>query len=326
MPTGAALAFIVLALCLSILVMSLDNNVIATAIPTITDEFSRLDHVGWYGSAYLLTTASLQLLFGKFYTFWNMKTVFISAVAIFELGSLICGVAPTSLAFILGRAVAGVGGAGIFTGAFTILAYTVPLEKRPLYTGARNVYSSALYNFHLGAAFLLSVYFLPLWFQAVKGASAVSSGLYNLPLLIAVVVFSLGAGWLVTRWGYYAPFMLSGSLAMALGYGLISTFKPDTPPVQWIGYQLLAGTGVGLGLQQPLVAVQAVLPLADVPTGTAIVAGNRRVGGPGHLYLAPGGQGAETLPELDVGVVLGTGATRIRRLFRGGAGETRRGV
>lgn len=85
--------------------------------------------------AYLLTTASFQLLFGKFYTFFSIKWVYLVAIAIFELGSLICGVAPTSTALIVGRAVAGVGSAGIFSGALIIVAYSVPLAKRPMYTG-----------------------------------------------------------------------------------------------------------------------------------------------------------------------------------------------
>lgn len=120
---------------------------IATAIPTITAEFSSLPDMGWYGSAYLLTTASLQLLFGKLYTFFSIKWVFLSAVAVFELGSLVCGAARGSAALIAGRAVAGVGGAGIFSGAFTVLAYSVPLEKRPVYTGAISECRPSLWSY-----------------------------------------------------------------------------------------------------------------------------------------------------------------------------------
>jgi len=112
-----------------------DNSIIATAIPRITDEFHSLNDVGWYGSAYMLTGSSFQLFFGKFYTFWSIKWVFLSVIGLFEGGSLICALAPNSMTLIIGRAVAGVGSAGIFAGALTILAYTVPLEKRPLYSG-----------------------------------------------------------------------------------------------------------------------------------------------------------------------------------------------
>jgi MFS family permease len=97
-----------------------DNTIIATAIPRITDQFKALNDVGWYGSSYLLTTCATQLIYGKFYTFYSIKWVYLTALAIFELGSLICGVAPNSTALIIGRAIAGVGAAGIFSGAIWV--------------------------------------------------------------------------------------------------------------------------------------------------------------------------------------------------------------
>ncbi len=57
------------------------------------------------------------------------------ALGIFEIGSLICGVAPNSVALIIGRAVAGIGSAGIFSGAILIVASAVPLRQRPTYMG-----------------------------------------------------------------------------------------------------------------------------------------------------------------------------------------------
>lgn len=97
--------------------------------------FNSIDDVGWYGSSYLLTTCAFQLFFGKLYTFFSIKTVYLIAILIFEVGSAVCGAAPNSEALIIGRAVAGVGSAGIFSGAILIVANTVPLIKRPIYTG-----------------------------------------------------------------------------------------------------------------------------------------------------------------------------------------------
>lgn len=82
------------------------------------------------------TNQAPKLFFGKLYTFLNLKWVYLAALFIFELGSFICGIAPNSTALIIGRAVAGLGAAGIFTGAILIVANTVPLKKRPVYTGA----------------------------------------------------------------------------------------------------------------------------------------------------------------------------------------------
>lgn len=86
--------------------------------------------------AYLLPTGALQLLFGQFFSTFSIKWVFIASLTIFELGSVICAAAPSSVALIIGRAVAGVGGAGIFAGALLILANCVPLRARPTYMGA----------------------------------------------------------------------------------------------------------------------------------------------------------------------------------------------
>lgn len=64
-PTGIKLFLVTIALCLSVFLVALDNTIIATAIPKITDRFQSLGDVGWYASAYLLTTCALQLFFGK---------------------------------------------------------------------------------------------------------------------------------------------------------------------------------------------------------------------------------------------------------------------
>jgi Major Facilitator Superfamily len=106
-----------------------------TFSPRITNQFHSLEDVGWYASAYLLTSTSLQPTYGKVYQNFNLKWIFIAVVAIFELGSLVCAVAPNSTTFIVGRAIAGLGAGGIFAGALTIIAYSVPLRKRPMFTG-----------------------------------------------------------------------------------------------------------------------------------------------------------------------------------------------
>lgn len=69
-----------------------------------------------------MTFASFQLIYGKLFSFYSIKTVFLASVAIFEIGSLICAAAPDSSAFIAGRACAGLGSAGINAG-FIMLSY-----------------------------------------------------------------------------------------------------------------------------------------------------------------------------------------------------------
>lgn len=76
---------------------------------------------------------AFQLFFGKIYSLFDIKWVFLGGLFIFEVGSLICAVAPTSMALIIGRAIAGLGSGGIFSGALITIAKTVPLDRRPIY-------------------------------------------------------------------------------------------------------------------------------------------------------------------------------------------------
>jgi MFS family permease len=132
-PSMYRVTIITVALVLATLVVALDQFVIATAIPAITNQFHSLSDIGWYGSAYQLTNLSFQPLLGKVYSRYNIKATFLIAILIFEVGSVVIATAQASHVVILGRAIAGVGASGIFAGALTIVAYTVPLRKRPLF-------------------------------------------------------------------------------------------------------------------------------------------------------------------------------------------------
>ncbi|KAL1838443.1 hypothetical protein VTJ49DRAFT_2666 [Mycothermus thermophilus] len=134
-PTGWIFTFIVVALVLSVFLVSLDMTIVATAIPRITDEFQSLSDVAWYGSAFFMTVGGFQSTWGKVFKYFPLKWSFLMAIFIFEVGSLICGVAPNSTALIVGRAIAGVGAAGIASGAYTIIGFSAPPKKRPVFTG-----------------------------------------------------------------------------------------------------------------------------------------------------------------------------------------------
>ncbi|KAI1801269.1 MFS general substrate transporter [Daldinia bambusicola] len=134
-PTGLKLYLVILSLCLAVFLVALDQTIIAPALGAITGEYQSVKDIGWYGSSYLLTSTALQPLYGKVYRIFDIKFSFLGAVALFELGSLVSAIAPSSTVFIIGRAVAGMGSAGLFSGSIVILSYTLPLRRRPLMFG-----------------------------------------------------------------------------------------------------------------------------------------------------------------------------------------------
>ncbi|OTB08287.1 hypothetical protein M426DRAFT_71366 [Hypoxylon sp. CI-4A] len=127
---GFRLAIIVAALLLSIFL-----TIVATAVPRITDEFKSVDDIGWYAAAFFITLGVFQSIWGKAYKYFNLKMVFLTTVFLFELGSLISGVARNSIMLIIGRAIAGLGGAGTTGGIYIIMAYIVPPAQLSTYFG-----------------------------------------------------------------------------------------------------------------------------------------------------------------------------------------------
>ncbi|KAF7542054.1 hypothetical protein G7054_g162 [Neopestalotiopsis clavispora] len=134
-PSGLKVYLIIISLCLSIFLVALDQTIIAPALGAITAQYGSVKDIGWYGASYLLTSTALQPLYGTIYRLFDIKLAFLGAVALFELGSLVSAVAPSSVAFIIGRAIAGLGTAGIFSGSIVIMSYTLPLRRRPLMFG-----------------------------------------------------------------------------------------------------------------------------------------------------------------------------------------------
>ncbi|CAI7594497.1 unnamed protein product [Penicillium discolor] len=134
-PPSSKLAPILIGLCFQSFCIALDNTILSTAVPKITEQFNSLGDISWYASAYLLTTCAVTLPFGKVYTYYSTKWTYMVALGLFELGSLICAVTPTSKGLIFGRAIAGVGSGGLSPGALLVLANSVPLHRRALYFG-----------------------------------------------------------------------------------------------------------------------------------------------------------------------------------------------
>jgi MFS family permease len=134
-PRGSRLVLITVGLLLSIFLAALDSTIISTAIPSITSQFGGISNIAWYGTSYAITNTAFQSSWGKAYQYFSMKKTFLLAVLVFEVGNVICALAPSSEVLIFGRIVAGMGGGGLMTGAFIIIALTAGPEYRAAYMG-----------------------------------------------------------------------------------------------------------------------------------------------------------------------------------------------
>ncbi|KAH9213973.1 major facilitator superfamily domain-containing protein, partial [Leptodontidium sp. 2 PMI_412] len=132
-PTGIRFAILTVSLMLMVFMVALDTTIMATAIPAITTQFHSIADIGWYTGAYLLPVMALQPSFGKIYTFFSIKYVLLCALLLFETGSLISALSPSSSIFILGRVVSGIGAAAIFGGGMVLISLAVPIHRVALY-------------------------------------------------------------------------------------------------------------------------------------------------------------------------------------------------
>jgi MFS family permease len=198
-------------------------------------------------------------------------------------------------------------------------AATVP----PRIVKHRSILASLWFGFFQGAALFVLMYYMPIWFQAVKGVTAIRSGIMLLPLILSTVVAVMASGVLVSKIGYCAPFFLASAVLSPIGAGLLTTLKPDSGAGEWIGYQILCGFGMGLGAQQPMTVAQTVLGRSDIASGTAVMMFMRLMGSTifvpvaQNLYLNGLVSRLTDLPNIDANAVVNGGATNIRHLANG---------
>jgi MFS family permease len=192
----------------------------------------------------------------------------------------------------------------------------------PRFFKNRNVLAAMMFALFFGAGFFVLIFYVPIYFQSVLGSSATKSGIQLLPLLISCVLSSIVTGGLITALGYYVPFLIGCMIIFAIGSGLITLYDVHTPLGQWFGYQVLAGAGIGVGFQGGIVVVQTVLPLADIPIGTACISFFQTLGGALFVSVAQSifqnglAEGISEYTDLDPKIFLHSGATQIRVILK----------
>lgn len=137
--TGWRWALAMAAVLSSIFLYALDNTVVAAVQPIIVTEYKAVDKLPWLSVAFLLGATATNMVWGRIYSQFNSKWLYIFNVALFEVGSAICGASPTMNGLIVGRAICGVSGSGLYVGVMTLIAVTTTMAERPLYVSGTGI-------------------------------------------------------------------------------------------------------------------------------------------------------------------------------------------
>jgi MFS family permease len=133
--SGWRWGLVVFSILSSTFLFALDNTIVADVQPVIVTHFDAVSKLSWLSVSFLIGAAATNLVWGKVFGQFNAKWTYILCVALFELGSAVCGAAPTMNALIVGRAICGFGGSGMYVGVMTLLAATTTMHERPMYVG-----------------------------------------------------------------------------------------------------------------------------------------------------------------------------------------------
>ncbi|KIX09423.1 uncharacterized protein Z518_00503 [Rhinocladiella mackenziei CBS 650.93] len=132
---GILWGLVVVSILSSTFLFSLDNTIVAVIQPAIIQRFNSLEKLPWIAVGFVLGGVSMNLVYGKLYSLFDGKILYMVCVFIFEAGSALCGAAPTMNALIVGRTLCGVGGAGMYIGVMSLLSAFTTDQERPMYIG-----------------------------------------------------------------------------------------------------------------------------------------------------------------------------------------------
>jgi EmrB/QacA subfamily drug resistance transporter len=129
------IAFVMGGLMLVLLLASLDQTIVSTALPTIVGELGGLEHLSWVVTAYLLAVTVVTPLYGKLGDLFGRKVVLQAALVLFLIGSVLCGLSQSMTELIAFRAIQGLGGGGLLVSAQAAIGDVVPPSERGKYSG-----------------------------------------------------------------------------------------------------------------------------------------------------------------------------------------------
>jgi EmrB/QacA subfamily drug resistance transporter len=386
--------FVLISVMLGMLLSALDQTVVGTAMPRVIADLNGLQHYAWVATAYLLASAVSMPVWGKLSDAYGRKRYFMVGMALFVIGSVLCGQSQSMTELIAFRALQGLGAGamlpinqailgdifppaqrakwiGILMSvfgfatiigpllggwitdnvgwrwafyvnlpvgivalafaawalpghvqlrkhsidwlgtAFLVLA-AVPLLLAFSWAGSEFAWSSPeiiglfVFSGAMWAVFYLremraaepvlnprlfqnrifsvstvasgiqsaamfgAIMFLPLFVQGVMGKTATNSGTILMPMMLAAIVSSIGAGQLLARTGKYKAVVIAGFVAVSVGAFLLSRMTVDTSSARLVGYMVIMGLGLGIAMSTFTVIVQNQYPthrLGEVSAG-----------------------------------------------------------
>src|SRR6476469_7109417 len=190
-------------LMLVMLLSSLDQTIVSTALPTIVGDLGGLNHLSWIVTSYLLAITIVTPLYGKLGDLYGRKVVLQGALILFLIGSALCGLAQGMTSLIAFRAIQGLGGGGLMVSAQAALGDVVPPSERGRYSGL---------------------------FGAVFGVSSVAG-----PLLGGFL--TTHASW---RWIFYVNLPVGVAALFVLAAALPSVSERRRHAIDYLGTLLLA--------------------------------------------------------------------------------------
>lgn len=134
-PSTRSVLLVFAGLMVAMLLSSLDQTIFSTALPTIVGELNGVDHMLWVTTAYILASTVVMPVYGKLGDLVGRKWLFVTAISIFLVGSVMGGLSDSMGTLIAGRAVQGLGGGGLMILALAIIADVVPARQRGRYSG-----------------------------------------------------------------------------------------------------------------------------------------------------------------------------------------------
>ncbi|ESW89223.1 MFS transporter [Mesorhizobium sp. LSJC285A00] len=257
---------------------TIDMQIVVTALPTIAGELGNLHLFGWVGAAYLLSTAAVSPFYGKLGDMYGRKNVVLTAIGLFLLGSLVCGMAWSMESLIAARVLQGIGGGGLMVSAFAMIGELFSPRDRAKYQG----YSSAV--------FALSSVLGPLaggYITSLFGWRWVF--LVNLPIgiiVLAVLAFAMRSRFNEKRHRIdYLGGVLLAAGTTAIVYWGYHVLDPSGPDLITFALPLLALVAITLFIMVERRAEEPIVPLrlfgnstVSIVSGVSLVAGTVTLG------------------------------------------------